>query len=168
MSSLILATDVSYPSAGGAIVAGGLFKDWSSLSFEKSLIHKVSAVLPYEPGAFYKREMPLILGLVSMLDEKLRAIVIDGYCTLGRNAANGMGGHLFDALDGLIPVVGVAKTKYKDTPTDRELYRGNSSRPLFITAKGIGQTTAMNAIASMSGNYRMPKLLQEIDRISRE
>lgn len=40
-----------------------------------------AVILPYEPGSFYKRELPCILSLLKDIYKQLDAIVIDGYAT---------------------------------------------------------------------------------------
>ena len=49
--------------------------------------------------------------------------MIDGYVMLGDRP--GLGQHLFESFGGRIPVVGVAKSKHKDSPVI-EVLRGGS------------------------------------------
>ena len=166
--SMILATDVQYFEGNLAFVAGGLFVDWNSPSFAQTFVCSAGKVPPYESGSFFKRELPAILALLKEIDEKPRAIVVDGYCTLGSANRKGLGAHLFEALAGGIPIIGVAKNRFKDQPETCELYRGKSRTPLFVTAVGFSLTDAKRNIETMHGPYRQPTLLKEVDRLCRQ
>lgn len=119
-------------------------------------------VAPYTPGEFYKRELPCILGLLRTIDlTDVKAIVIDGFVVLDDSGKPGLGAHLYEALDKKIPVIGVAKTSFGTLHhSKRNLLRGNSTRPLYITAIGIAVDEAADRIRSMSGAYRIPTLLK--------
>ena len=122
------------------------------------------------PGEFYKRELPCILELLKQTDlNHVEAIVVDGYVILDNNGKIGLGGHLFHALGGTIPVIGVAKTNFaSNTRHVVRLLRGDSQRPLFVTAMGMDVLVAANHVRSMAGEFRMPTLLKEVDKISKE
>ena len=75
--------------------------------------------------------------------------------------------HLWRQLDGAVPVVGVAKTRFVDTPAEAELIRGTSARPLFVTAAGLSQDEAKRCIARMHGAHRIPTLLKQVDALCR-
>ena len=47
------------------------------------------------------------------------------------------------------------------------MYRGESKKPLFITAKGIDLDLAAHHIKEMYGPYRFPDLLKQVDSIGR-
>jgi deoxyinosine 3'endonuclease (endonuclease V) len=80
-----------------------------------------------------------------------------------------LGGYLFKALKGEVPVVGVAKNNFVDLMHQkRSVHRGNSQKPLFVTAMGIDIDKAAVFIHSMHGEFRMPTILKEVDRRSRE
>ena len=49
-----------------------------------------------------------------------------------------------------------------------ELKRGESKKPLFITALGMDLKTAFENVKSMHGNFRMPTLLQMLDTLTKE
>lgn len=58
-------------------------------------------------------------------------------CWLDGVSKPGLGAHLYQALDGQVAVVGVAKTKLQGADRACEVIRGASRRPLFVTAVGI-------------------------------
>jgi deoxyribonuclease V len=66
-----------------------------------------------------------------------------------------------------VTIIGVAKNRYRDSAHAFELLRGESKRPLFITAIGIDYEGAALHVASMAGDSRIPTLLHAVDRLSR-
>lgn len=162
-----LAVDVHYRDDGSAVAAGILFPDWETDEIARETTVAIPSVSAYVPGRFFERELPCILALVETLDTKPAAIVIDGYVTLGPDERPGLGAHLFEALDRNIPVIGVAKNRFRDTPVSAELLRGRSARPLFVTSAGIAREEAKRLVASMHGPGRIPGLLAAADRLSR-
>ena len=95
-------------------------------------------------------------------------VIIDGYVWLGADLRPGLGAHLYAALHDAMPVIGIAKTRFHETPPNTEVFRGLSSRPLFVTAVGIEADAARNAIRSMHGPHRKPTMLSLVDRACRE
>jgi deoxyribonuclease V len=127
----------------------------------------VCAPAEYVPGAFYKRELPSLLAVINGLASPPSMIVIDGYVWLGATNAPGLGAHVFEALDSATPIVGVAKTRYRDDTWSERVYRGESCRPLYVTAAGVETTRAAALVSSMHGKHRIPTLLQRVDRLAR-
>ena len=128
---------------------------------------RIDDIAPYQPGRFFARELPCIMQLLEAFGEMPATLVIDGYVTLGAEASDGLGAHVFRALAGQVPVIGVAKTRFTDTPADTEVYRGTSARPLYVTSRGIDHTEAKRLIREMHGDNRMPTLLTAVDRACR-
>ncbi|MCU0430299.1 MAG: endonuclease V [Cytophagaceae bacterium] len=124
----------------------------------------------YTPGEFYKRELPCIVSLCKQLPiEQLELIVIDGFVYLDDDYALGLGGRLYEALGRKIPVVGVAKSNFTGIQKLKiPIVRGESLRPLFITAIGIELSDAANLIQQMKGSFRIPDLLKTLDRFTKE
>jgi deoxyinosine 3'endonuclease (endonuclease V) len=93
--------------------------------------------------------------------DSIEAIVVDGFVVLDDFGKVGLGGHLFEKLNTAVAIIGVAKSGYHGIEKNvLELQRGDSKKPLFITAKGIELDRAHECLKSMHGNYRMPTLLQ--------
>jgi deoxyribonuclease V len=122
----------------------------------------------YEPGAFYKRELPLLLSIISDLDKPIEVIVIDGYVWLDANGLPGLGGHLFASLERRIPVVGIAKTRYHNDTWSIPVLRGESRQPLFVTSAGTSAREAAECVRRMHGDYRIPTILSIVDRAARD
>ncbi len=123
----------------------------------------------YEPGHFKKRELPYLLKLVESSrahTAELTSILVDGYVFLDAGHP-GLGAHLYDALDRMVPVIGVAKTRYRGAAAI-ELLRGASKSPLLITAAGMEPAEAAAFVASLHGEHRIPTMLRLVDRASRD
>ncbi|KUJ62967.1 endonuclease V [Flavobacteriaceae bacterium CRH] len=130
----------------------------------------IDNVEEYIPGEFYKRELPCILSLLNQIDlSKVDVIIVDGFVYLDDDKKYGLGGYLYEKLNRKIPIIGVAKTNFASiVQNKRALIRGESIKPLFITAIGIDLEIATQKIESMHGEFRMPTLLKEMDRLTKE
>lgn len=122
----------------------------------------------YESGRFALRELPYLVRLVTRARDRLEAVAaifVDGHVWIevGRP---GLGHFLYEALGGEIPVIGVAKTRYRGAPAG-EVRRGTSGNPLFVTSVGMARTEAERLLAGMHGPHRVPTLLRFVDRASR-
>ena len=164
---MILATDVHYDGDQAAVAAGVLFSDWQHARAQAQVTAAISPIAPYQSGAFYQRELPCLMALIQQLAKKPEVIVIDGYVTLGTEQQPGLGAHLFAALEAQIPVIGVAKTAYRNTPSNCAVHRGQSAQPLFVAASGIDLEIAKTNILMMHGTYRIPTILREVDQLAR-
>lgn len=163
---MIFAVDVQYKGSKG--YAGGIiFSSWGQSKPDKEVLTIINDIHEYIPGQFYKRELPCILQLLEQLNEKPEVIIIDGYVYLTSKTKWGLGAYLYEALEQKIPVIGVAKTKFNDTPEYTKLYRGKSTNPLFISVAGYDLDLAKEHIHSMEGNFRIPVLLKYVDRLCR-
>ena len=164
---MILTTDVFYRD-GAAVAAGILHGRWETDAVERIIVRHIDTVAPYEPGAFYKRELPCLMRLLDEVDRALEAVVVDGYVTLGPEQSPGLGWHLHESMGRTTPVIGVAKSEFSGTPDECRLFRGRSRQPLFVTAIGIPLDDAKTCVSSMHGRFRVPTLLKLVDRLGRE
>lgn len=161
---LTAAVDVHYPASGGARAAAVLA---AGPSFSRGVGERVVAVddvLPYQPGAFYLRELPPLRAVLAGLDE-LRLVVVDGYADLDSRGSPGLGARLHAELG--IPVIGVAKSPYRTATHAVPVLRGNSSRPLFVTAAGLPPGEAADLVRHMGGRFRVPDALRRADKLAR-
>lgn len=162
-----IAIDVDYRADGCAVAAGILFPDWASATIAETVIRTVPAVAPYTPGRFFERELPCLLAVIAALPAPPATVVIDGHAVLDAAGRPGLGAHLFAALGGTIPVIGVAKTRFRDTPAEAAVLRGGSSKPLYVTAVGLDAALARARIRDMHGAHRIPTILAAADRACR-
>ncbi len=146
------------------------FTDWSNSQYLKCHTETLENIEEYIPGEFYKRELPCILSLLNKISPKnAEAIIVDGYVFLTDEGKPGLGGHLYNALKGNIPVIGVAKTNFKTIEKlKRQVLRGDSNNPQFVTAIGIDVDIASENVRGMSGPFRIPTLLKQLDQMTKE
>jgi deoxyribonuclease V len=128
------AVDVHYPPAGGARAALVLASDaaFGTIVSEKTVV--IDQVAPYQPGEFYRRELPPMRAVLGRADN-LDLLIIDGYVTLDPAGRPGLGAHAHEEFG--VPVIGVAKTRFAPAVHAIPVVRGNASRPLYVTAAGI-------------------------------
>lgn len=159
---MLAALDVDYRTDGTARAAAVLFH-------AHDLVQRVENVEPYEPGAFYKRELPCLLAVLTEAAKlgPLVTVVIDGYVTLDAAGRWGLGRYVFGALGERIPVIGVAKTAFEGATHALPLLLGESCAPLLVTAAGLDAQEALARIRQMHGPYRVPALLKRVDRLCR-
>ncbi|MDW9379533.1 endonuclease V [Chryseobacterium sp. JV558] len=145
------------------------FKDWTSEQEVEVFIEQTAVSSEYESGAFYKRELPCILSLLTKIALKPEDIIIvDGYVTLDNDGKIGLGGHLYEALEKQFPIVGIAKNGFTTPDSQRRsVFRGESKTPLFVTTKGMDVDEVQLKVEQMHGIYRMPTLLKKLDQLSR-
>ena len=161
----IAAFDVHYLEDGRASVAAVVFNGYDDHTPTAEYHRIQGGTAAYVPGAFYKRELPAILALLDVIELSLATLIVDGYVMLGSRP--GLGKHLFEALGSRIPVIGVAKNRFKGTSA-LSVYRGVSRNPLYITAAGITAEEAAAYIQTMHGAHRIPTLLRRADQLARE
>lgn len=145
------------------------FQDWNSEHETEIFSEKTDITSDYESGAFYKRELPCILSLLKKIELKENDIIIvDGYVTLDNDGKIGLGGYLYETLNQRIPVVGIAKNGFNSPDSQRrEVLRGESKTPLFLTAKGADVDKIKLKVEEMHGNFRIPTLLKKLDQLTR-
>ena len=126
----------------------------------------VESISDYIPGEFYKRELPCIIKAYKKIKEDIDLIIIDGFVMLG-NGKKGLGAYLFESLNKKIPVIGVAKTYFKDCEDYMTIYRGKSNKPLYISSIGIDLGYSAEFIKNLNGIYRIPDILKKVDQLTR-
>lgn len=67
-----------------------------------------------------------------------------------------------------MPVIGVAKTGYFNyQQTVVNVNRGESQKPLYVSAVGYDVNKAATNIKHMQGKYRMPDILKTLDQLTK-
>ena len=162
---IIAAFDVHYSEDGRAAAAAVLFSNYSDTEPAAVYTNRLPGAAAYIPGEFYRRELPCILALIQQINEALDEMIVDGYVMLGDKP--GLGQYLYESFDGTIPVIGVAKSKFRGS-ADAEVLRGESIHPLYVTSAGADLQEAAGKIRTMHGPYRIPTLLKRVDLLARE
>ena len=163
---MIYALDVQYNSNSDGLVACIGFENWDAEKPSYAKTHFIDKIEPYEPGAFYKRELPCLLEALQGLDN-IDCVIVDGYVWLGDVTHHGLGMYLYNALGQSVSIIGVAKTPFAGTPKECEVLRGESVKPLFITSVDMELERAKKFVEQMHGKYRIPTLLKEVDSLCR-
>ncbi|MBL8916537.1 MAG: endonuclease V [Archangium sp.] len=172
---MIAFTDVHYADewARAALV---LASNWPDATEARSVVERVAptksadksagAIAAYEPGQFFKRELPCLLRVLEKAGP-VQCVVIDGYVWLDREGAPGLGAHLYEALGRGVPVIGIAKTAFKGSDMALRLERPGSKKPLFVTAAGMTPEAALANARRLHGEHRIPTLLKRVDSLAR-
>jgi deoxyribonuclease V len=164
---MIAAVDVAY-GPRGATAACVLFDAFGDAAPARTHLAHVADPLPYEPGAFYKRELPCVLAVLRVAAAEPSIIVVDGYVWLSDDRRPGLGARLFEALGGAAAVIGVAKRSFMGSAFAEPVLRGRSASPLYVTSAGVDATVAAGWIRGMHGGHRIPTLLARADRLCRD
>lgn len=161
----IACLDVHYadPRAAAACV---VLPSWQAAEPEECVVKAINNVMPYEPGAFYRRELPCIEEVLKALRRVPEILLIDGYVWLGQGK-KGLGAYLFEARGSFGAVVGIAKTRFIGAEPVGEVLRGQSRRPLFVSAVGMELEEACARVEEMHGKFRVPWAMSEADRLAR-
>jgi deoxyribonuclease V len=162
---VIACVDVGYddPRATAACV---LSAAWTDAAPQAELTVAIDLVAPYQPGEFFRRELPCLERVLDRVGAPLEAIVIDGFVWLARDRP-GLGAHLYEARGRGSAVIGVAKNAYRGNDVAVPVVRGAGKKPLYVTAAGIDVEVAAAHVRAMHGEHRIPTLLAAVDRLSR-
>ncbi|WP_432834875.1 endonuclease V [Dactylosporangium sp. CA-092794] len=158
------AVDVDYPATGGARAALVVGDAPTFPAIVQERVCWLEAAAPYEPGAFYKRELPAIRAVLAGV-APLSLLIVDGYVDLDPDGRPGLGAHVHAALG--LPVIGVAKTAFRTATHAVAVRRGGAEKPLYVTAAGLPLDTAVAYVREMSGPYRLPDALRRVDALAR-
>jgi deoxyribonuclease V len=165
---MILALDVDYKEKI-ANAAGIVFSSWQDGSPISEYSVKIENIEDYIPGQFFKRELPCLARLIDIVKEELTVIIVDGYVWLNNEDKPGLGAYLYEKYHRRVPVIGVAKRIFHSSGENcRQILRGKSLSPLYITSAGIDLDFASNQIRNMQGESRIPLLLKRVDSLCRQ
>ena len=159
-------TDVAY-SDTRAVASGVIFENWDSPVALETVTVRIATVAPYRSGHFFERELPCLLELYESLPCEVDCLIVDGFVWLGPDRP-GLGHYLYEALEGKIPVVGVAKNSFHGNTLAAPVLRGGSQKELWVTSEGLSLTDAVAGVQAMDGTYRNPTLLKAADRACRD
>jgi len=164
---MLLCLDVHYGDRGATATCVGFAKWTDAESVFEFVVRSSATVEPYEPGQFYKRELPHLLAALDRVPRgtDVAAVVVDAHVWLAPGKP-GLGAHLYEALERSVPVVGVAKSEFHGSHAI-PVVRGSSRHPLFVTAAGMDPKRAARLVREMHGPYRLPTLLKRADSLAR-
>jgi deoxyribonuclease V len=91
--------------------------------------------------------------------------VVDGYADLDPGGRPGLGARAHAEFG--VPVIGVAKSRFRTATHGVPVVRGSSGRPLFITAAGMPGADAADLVRRMAARYPLPDALCRADTLAR-
>jgi len=153
--------------AGASLAAAVAFDDWNAAEATRTWTTRVEAAAPPAKGPAWQRDVPALLALLRAHELQPETIVLDGYVHLDERETPGAGRLLFDALEGKVPVIGVAKSAGAFTHAQFEVAREEEAPPVIVTCAGIDLGAAKARVRAMHGRKRMPTLMKLVDRIAR-
>jgi deoxyribonuclease V len=158
------AVDVYYLPTGAARAAAVLASDplFTHVTAEVAVLLEQAA--PYAPGEFFRRELPAIRAVLARVPHP-GLLIIDGYVDLDSDGRMGLGAHAHAAFG--VPVIGVAKSPFAAATHAVKVLRGNSGRPLYVTAAGVPAAEAADLVRRLPGRFRLPDPLRRADALSR-
>src|SRR5262249_27094433 len=158
------AVDVHYLRTGGARGAAVLAADAGFAPVVGGRTAVGPRVPPHPPGGFYLGALPPLGARLGGLGG-LGLLVVDGYADLDPYGRPGLGAHAHAELG--IPVIGVAKSRFRTATHAMPVLRGSSVRPLFVTAAGMPAADAADLVRRMTGRYRSPDVMRRADTLAR-
>ncbi|MBC7861749.1 MAG: endonuclease V, partial [Bacteroidia bacterium] len=95
---MILAFDTYYYTDKAKTVCLA-FENWTDAEPSQIYTDQKENIAEYEPGAFYKRELPCIISLLKKIELiNIEAVIIDGFVFLDDEAKPGLGYYLYEYL----------------------------------------------------------------------
>jgi deoxyribonuclease V len=168
--ALYVAVDVHYlsDSQGRAAAVAAHDERFEQIAWTRTTM--VTPGAPYQPGEFYRRELPALRAVLPATGEadeagELALIIVDGYVDLDPAGRPGLGAHVHAEYG--VPVIGVAKTAFRTATHAAQVLRGQSRKPLYVTAAGISVAEAAHLVTGMAGTFRLPDALKLADRLAR-
>ena len=153
-----------YLAAGGARAAAVVAADAAFSHLAADLIALVPHAEPYQPGQFWRRELPPLRAVLGGVDT-MSLLIIDGYADLDPDGRPGLGARASEEFK--VPVIGVAKSAFRGASHAIEVRRGASARALYITATGMPRGDAADLVRHMTGQHRIPDALRRADALAR-
>ena len=154
-----------YPADGGARAAVVLASDPRFENVVAERVADLATVADYQPGRFYLRELPALQAVLDGIDG-LSLLLVDGYVDLEPGGARpGLGAHCHSVFG--VPVIGVAKTRFRSADHAIEVHRGAAHRPLYVTAAGMDVAAAADLVTAMVGPFRLPSAVKRVDGLAR-
>jgi deoxyribonuclease V len=163
-AGVFVAADVHYPASGGARAAAVVAADAAFSHLAADRIASVPHVEPYQPGQFWRRELPPLRAALDGL-ANMNLLIIDGYADLDPDGRPGLGARACEEFG--VPVIGVAKSAFRAATHAIAVLRGTSARPLYVTAAGMPRADAADLVRHMAGPHRMPDALRRADALAR-
>ena len=150
-----------------AQAAGVAFDAWDSSEATKTYLSQIAHVEKAARGELDLRELPCVMQLLREHKLEPELLLIDGFVHLDVQETPGLGQHLFQALGGKTPVIGVSKTSRPGLSTQFEVMREEEAKPVLVTCAGIDIGAAKGRVSAMHGRKRVPTLMKLAARLAK-
>lgn len=150
-----------------AQAAAVAFDAWDAPEAAKTYLSRIAQVEKAPRGELDLRELPCVMQLLREHRLEPELVLIDGFVHLDADETPGVGHHLFHALGGVTPVIGVSKTSRPGLPAQFEVMREEEARPLTVTCAGVDIGAAKVRVRAMHGRKRVPTLMKLVARLAR-
>lgn len=161
---LVVAVHFDGAQANAAAVA---FDAWDAAEPLKTYVSLIAPVEKAVRGAVDLREVSCVMQLLREHGLTPELLLIDGFVHLDTDETPGVGRHLYEALGGSIPVVGVSKKSLPGLSAQSEVLREDEAPPLVVTCAGIDIGAAKVRLRSMHGRKRVPTLMKLAARLAK-
>lgn len=160
----IVAVHIEGAQAHAAAVA---FEAWDAAEATKTYLTHIPQIEKPVRGELDLRELPCVMQLLQEHKLEPELLVIDGFVHVDADDTPGLGHHLFHALAGRVPVVGVSKKSLPGLSSQFEVMREEEAAPVLVTTAGIDIGAAKVRVRSMHGRKRVPTLMKLAARLAK-
>jgi len=161
---LVVAVHFEGAQANAAAVA---FDAWDAAEATKTYVSRITHVEPAVRGELDLRELPCVMQLLREHSLEPELILVDGFVHLDADETPGIGQHLYHALGGRVPIVGVSKKRLPGLAAQFEVMREEEAQPLLVTCAGIDIGAAKARLRAMHGRKRLPTLMKLAARLAK-
>jgi deoxyribonuclease V len=148
-------------------VAAVAFDAWDAAEATETYVSRIAHVEKVERGEPDLRELPCVMQLLREHGLAPELMLVDGFVHLDADETPGLGQHLYRALGGKVPVVGVSKKGLPGLTAQFEVMREEEAQPLWLTCAGIDIGAAKARLRAMHGRKRVPTLLKLAARLAK-
>ena len=150
-----------------AIAAAAAFDAWDAAEATKTYVSRIAHVEKAVRGELDLRELLCVMQLLREHGLEPELILVDGFVHLDANETPGLGQHLYQALGGKVPIVGVSKRSLPGLSVQFEVMREEEAPPLWVTCAGIDIGAAKARLRAMHGRKRVPTLMKLAARLAK-
>lgn len=161
---LFVAVHVDGAQATAAAVA---FDAWDAMEATKTCTTRIAHIEKAVRGELDLRELPCVLQLLGEHRLEPELLLFEGFVHLDGDDTPGLGQHLFHALGGRVPVVGISKKGLPGLSAQFEVMREEETPPLVVTSAGVDIGAAKARVRSMHGRKRVPTLMKLAARLAK-
>lgn len=150
-----------------AQAAAVAFEAWDAPEATKTYVSHIAQVEKPARGELDLRELTCVMQLLREHRLEPELVLIDGFVHLDAEETPGLGEHLFHALGGSTPVIGVSKTGRPGLSAQFEVMREEEAKPLVVTCAGVDIGAAKVRVRAMHGRKRVPTLMKLVARLAK-